>query len=507
MTASRMAREIIRADFNAFLHRAFLELYPGTAFEPNWHLEVLAAKLEEVRTGKCKRLIVNMPPRTLKSDTVSVIFPAWVLGHDPTKQILTVSYAQDLSDKLARSSRTLMTGNFYKNMFDTRLSSERNAVGEFETTAGGYRLSTSVGGVVTGRGADIIIVDDPLKADDALSDVRREAVNAWHDNTLRSRLNRQSEGATIVVMQRLHADDLVAHLLETADWDVLSFPAIAKKQEHYEIETPYGLRVIDRQPGDLLHPVILPAAELESLRRGMNDYNFAAQYEQDPQPPSGLIVKRDWLHFYDDKDMPAQFEQIVDSWDTASKATELSDYSVCTTWGVKYPYAYLLDVRRERMEFPALKREVRSHAALWRASVVLIEDKSSGTQLIQELRADGFSIVQAAPAAEGDKIMRLRVQTAKIEGGFVLFPRQRSGIDEYLKELTTFPNAKHDDQVDSTTQFLAWLGNLPTTPGWGVLEYYRQESEKKRREEAEKPTSARQLPSNPWPNAFAHWRR
>jgi hypothetical protein len=191
---SKMYSKILRRDFSAFVHRSFLELNGQTSFLSNWHLEELAAKLEDVRLGRCRRLIINIPPRHLKSHTATIAFPAWLLGHDPSKRILTVCYAQDLSDKLARDSRALMTSPFYQASFDTRLSPDRQAVGEFETTDGGYRFSSSVGGVVTGRGADIIIVDDPMKADDAISEARRNSLNEWYDNTLRSRLNSQEQG-------------------------------------------------------------------------------------------------------------------------------------------------------------------------------------------------------------------------------------------------------------------------------------------------------------------------
>src|SRR6185312_3337256 len=234
-----MYAELLGNDLYAFTHRSFLEL-EQSKFHLNWHLEVLAAKLEDVRCGRCKRLIVNVPPRHLKSLLISIAFPAFVLGKDPTKKILSVTYAQDLSDNLARRSRTLMTSGFYEALFDTRLSKGREAISDFETTDGGCRLSTSTGGVLTGRGADIIIIDDPLKADDALSELRRRSVNEWYDNTLRSRLNSQEDGAIIIVMQRLHADDLVAHVQQSETWDVLSFPAIAERDEIYDIVTPYG---------------------------------------------------------------------------------------------------------------------------------------------------------------------------------------------------------------------------------------------------------------------------
>jgi predicted phage terminase large subunit-like protein len=458
---ANMYADVLRHDLCAFIHRSFIELEAGKQFLWNWHIEVLGTKLEEVRRGICKRLIVNMPPRHLKSDTISIAFPAWVLGHDPTKQLLSVTYAQDLSDNLARRSRTLMTSPFYQALFDTRISKGREAVSDYETTAGGYRLSTSIGGVLTGRGADIIIIDDPLKADEALSEPRRRSVNEWYDNTLRSRLNNQERGAIIIVMQRLHADDLVAHVQEHETWDVLSFPAIAEQDEVYDVLTPYGRRQIQRKTDEILQPTLLSAPLLAELRRGMTEYNFAAQFQQDPQPPSGNIVKRKWLKSYEPKDKPDRFHQIIQSWDTANKDSELSDYSVCTTWGVIGNHLYLLDVFRRKLDFPNLKRAVLDLARLHKARVVLVEDKASGTQLIQELRAGHFSIIKEAPAMEGSKIMRLDSQTAKIEGGFVHFPKEAHWLETYIKELTSFPNSKYDDQVDSTVFALAWS----TSPG------------------------------------------
>jgi predicted phage terminase large subunit-like protein len=473
-----MYSEILRSDFAAFVHRSFLELNGQAAFLSNWHLEVLAAKLEDVRHGRCKRLIINIPPRHLKSHTTTIAFPAWLLGHNPNAKILSVCYAQDVADKFARDSRSLMTSAFYQAVFDTRLSPDRQAVYEFETTEGGSRFSTSVGGVVTSRGADVIIIDDPLKAEDALSEARRRSVNDWYDGTLRSRLNNQETGSIIIVMQRLHADDLVAHVQENEKWDVLSFPAIAEKTTDYDIETPYGRRRFRRTIGDILQPELLSAATLDQLRRSITEYNFAAQYQQDPQPPSGLIVRREWLRFYTPAEKPQAFDQIIQSWDTANKATELSDYSVCTTWGVDDQRMYLLDVFRKKIEFPELKRTVRELADLWSARVVLVEDKASGTQLIQELRAGDFSKVEAAPAMDGDKVMRLRSQTAKIEGGFVLFPKNERWLDAYLLELTTFPNAKNDDQVDSTVNALAWCTQEANKPGMGFYRYMKMEAEK-----------------------------
>jgi hypothetical protein len=218
-----------------------------------------------------------------------------------------------------------MTSPFYQALFDTRILRGREAVSDYETTKGGNRLSTSVGGVLTGRGADIIVIDDPLKADDALSESRRRSVNEWCDNTLRSRLNNQEHGAIIIVMQRLHADDLVAHVREHESWDIMSFPAIAEQDEMYDVLTPYGRRRIHRKTDEILQPTLLSPTRLADLRRGMTEYNFAAQYQQDPQPPSGNIVKKKWLKSYGPEDKPDRFDQIIQSWDTANKDNELSD--------------------------------------------------------------------------------------------------------------------------------------------------------------------------------------
>src|SRR5229473_1006683 len=204
---------ILRSDLDYFAELCFRELNPQAAFAMNWHIEVIAAKLAAVREGKIRRLIINLPPRHLKSLLASIAFPAWCLGHDPSAQILCVSYAQDLADKLARDCRGIMMSPWYRRIFRTRLAAHRQAVQEFLTTRQGYRLATSNGGVLTGRGADIILIDDPLKPEEALSDARRQATNEWYDHTLYSRQNDKRHGAIVVIMQRLHEDDLVGHVL------------------------------------------------------------------------------------------------------------------------------------------------------------------------------------------------------------------------------------------------------------------------------------------------------
>src|SRR5215470_7441097 len=466
---------LLRNDFALFAARCFRELNPQTELAMNWHLEVIAAKLTAVREGKIQRLIINLPPRHLKSLLTSIAFPAWCLGHDPSAQILCVSYAQDLADKLARDCRSIMMSPGYRRIFPTRLAPHRQAVQEFITTRQGYRLATSTGGVLTGRGADIILIDDPLKPDEALSDRQRQGCNEWYDHTLYSRLNNKQHGAIVIIMQRLHEDDLVGHVLAQEPWEVVSFPAIAEADEMHEIETIWGPRCFQRQRGEALHPEREPLDTLAHLRRTIGEYNFAGQYQQSPAPLGGGLVKANWFKRYAENERPERFDRIVQSWDTANKATELSDFSVCTTWGVCGKKVYVLGLLRQRLEYPALKRAVREQQNLFSANVVLIEDKASGTQLIQELIADGcHGVTRYQPTT--DKIMRMHAQTAMIENGFVHIPETAPWLAEYLHELTVFPKGKHDDQVDSTAQFLDWFKR--PFPSQGIYEYYRQMAQK-----------------------------
>ena len=440
---------LLRQDFPTFAARCFHQLNPQTDLAMNGHLEVIAAKLAAVCQGKIRRLIINLPPRHLKSLMASIAFPAWCLGHNPSAQILCVSYAQDLADKLARDCRGVMLTPWYRGIFATRLAAHRQAVQEFITTRQGYRLATSTGGVLTGRGADFILIDDPLKPEEALSKALRQACNAWFVHTLYSRLNDKRHGAIVLIMQRLHEDDLVGHVLAQEPWEVLSFPAIAEADEVHRIETIWGPRCFRRRQGEALHPEREPLATLDHIRRTIGEYNFAGQYQQSPAPLGGGLVKLAWFKRYRENQLPERFDRIVQSWDTANKATELSDFSVCTTWGVAGKELFLLGLFRRRLEYPALKRAVCEQQSLFGASVVLIEDKASGTQLIQDLIADGcHGVTRYQPT--GDKTMRLHAQTAVIENGFVHIPETAPWLAEYLHELTVFPNGKHDDQADST---------------------------------------------------------
>ena len=461
---------LMRSDFATFIHRVFVELFPHTDFLESQHILLIASHLEAVRLGHIRRLIINMPPRHLKSICVSVAFPAWCMGHDPGLQIIVACYGQELSEKFGRDTRKIMLSRFYLDLVMTRLS-VRQAAHDFSTTMQGGRMATSVGGPLNGRGGQILIVDDPLKPDEAMSETRRAAANEWFDHTFMSRLNNKETGAIIVTMQRLHQDDVVGHVLEQGGWTVLDLPAIAQEDEVYPIDSALlGRRWFRRKAGEPLHAARESLETLRTIRETIGEYAFQSQYLQRPIPKGGAMVRTEWLRYYDPGDLPARFSRIVQSWDTANKATELSDYSVCTTWGVHERRFYLLDVVRKRMEFPELQRRVRQEAARWPSPTILIEDKASGTQLIQNLRAEFFQgVSEYKPPPGSDKTMRLHIQTPAFEGGLVLLPRQAHWLADYVTEITSFPGSRHDDQVDSTSQALDHMRVPSKLETWAKL--------------------------------------
>ena len=276
-------------------------------------------------------------------------------------------------------------------------------------------------------------------------------------------------------MQRLHEDDLVGHVLKQEGWEVVSFPAIAEVDEQLVVETPFGRKAFVRLTGEALHPERESLETLNRIRTTIGEYNFAGQYQQTPAPAGGGMVRAQWFQRYDPDTFDQNFEQVLQSWDTANKPSELADYSVCTTWGLRKEHFYLLNVFRRKLAYPDLKRVVREQYRMFGSSTILIEDKASGTQLIQDLIEEGLSAV-CAMKPDGDKIMRLHAQTATIENGFVHLPTSAPWLTDYLHELTIFPNGRHDDQVDSTAQALAWTKLRP--PGYYRLLYERLEAER-----------------------------
>ena len=285
---------LLRADFYSFLVRSFAELHAGQTSRPPGTPRFWRRSFRGWARGAVRRLVVNVPPRHLKSLAASVALPAWLLGHDPTLSVVNVTSAQDLSEKFARDCRAVMTSPWYQSLFSTgRLI--REPLAELATTSGGCRLATSVGGVPTGRGADVILIDDPLKPTDAMSESRRKCANDWFDSTLYSRLNDKAKGAIVIVMQRLHEDDLAGHVLRQGGWEVVSFPAIAEDDEHFAIETPFGPKRFRRPAGEALAPEREPLATLSRIRATIGEMNFASQYQQSPAPAGGAMIKAAWF--------------------------------------------------------------------------------------------------------------------------------------------------------------------------------------------------------------------
>jgi predicted phage terminase large subunit-like protein len=454
LDATTVAAAIIGTDLYSFVRASFPIVSGNGRFLPNWHIEAICNELSQVITGHTRRLIVTVPPRSLKSICASVCLPAFVLGHDPTRRVICVSYSDGLAHKHANDCRALMHSKLYKEVFPaTRISPAKNTETEVMTTARGSRLATSVGGTLTGRGGDLVIIDDPLKPQDAQSQNARDSLKQWYSNTLLSRLDNKTEGSIIVVMQRLHLDDLVGHLLGQNGWRHLNLPAIAEEETVIRLT---GGRIVRRQAGDLLHPERESQTALDELKASMGSMEFSAQYQQAPVPIGGSLIKWSWFKFYDSPPSPRPGDKLVVSWDTAMSNTQLADYSACVVLLVRGETIYVLDVIRERLEYPELKRTVLLHHQRWRtfaaAYSLLIEKKGSGLSLIQDLYRDNIHAIGVKP--EGDKIIRMAAQAAPVEAGAVHLPATAPWLDEFKKEILSFPRGKHDDQVDALSQGL-----------------------------------------------------
>lgn len=445
---------LLRKDLSSFTQRVVGTVDPGARYLHNWHVDAIAWQLERVAIGEVKRLIVTLPPRCLKSISASVAFPAWLLGHHPKLNVLAVSYAEGLSEKLALDCMKVIEARWYRDIFPvTRIAQGRSARSDFATTLGGGRYSTTVGGTLTGRGGDIIIIDDPNKPEDVLSNVKRKRVLEWFGSTLLSRLNDPANSAIILIQQRVHEEDLAGFLLEQGGWEHLDLQAITEDPCAIDL----GWRgQIERMPGHLLHPERLSHSLLEIYRKQTGSYIFAAQYQQRPAPLGGGLVRWEWFQTYEVEPIRRAGDRIVQSWDTASKADEANDWSVCTTWLVRGRSAWLLNVFRAKLEFPQLRRKIRSLAKSWQAGLILIEEAGSGVQLIQDLRVENhLSIKGVIP--KDDKATRMLSVSHLIEGGRIAVPENTPWLAEFQREVTLFPNGKHDDQVDSLSQFLKRL--------------------------------------------------
>jgi predicted phage terminase large subunit-like protein len=429
----------------------------------NFHIDAMIHRLQQIEVGDCRRQIITLPPRHLKS-VVMTAWVAWMMGNNPGLRFICASYGQDLADKHARDCIRLMLSPWYQRAFPS-LRLVRKAISDFETTRGGYRLSTSVGGVLTGRGAHYIVIDDPMKADDHLNESARKAVIDWFDSSLRWRLESQDLGTIVLVMQRLHEDDLAGFLLSRRGWNELRLPAISPSDELVAIGAN---RFHQRREGHALHPARQSQAVLEELRAENSDV-FAAQFNQSPVPLEGNWVKPAWFGRFEE---PPPSGVMILSLDTASKEGLTSDYSVAIVAKYYQKRFYILDVRRARLEFRALQGLVISLCRDYRVGRLLIEDASSGQQLIQMLRPPPKGVpfpIGCKP--EGSKEVRFHAQASRIEGGEVVLPPAAPWLAEFVSEIAAFPGGRFDDQADALAQLLRHGGPIeqPTITAGPIL--------------------------------------
>ena len=444
---------LLRTRLAPFVRKSFATVDPGTPYSHNWHIDLIAEYLEACTRREIKRLIINIPPRYMKSIAVTVAWPAWLLGKNPAERIIAASYAHTLSLKHSIDTRLIVKSDWYQRIFPaTHLVDDQDTKQKFVTTRRGMRYATSVDGSAIGEGGNFLIVDDPHSAAGALSDVQRASACTWFDQGFATRLNDKKNGVIVIVMQRLHSTDLTGHLLEKGGWEHLVVPAIAEGRTVID----FGRVHVVREDGEPLHAdrEDLPAIERQKIALG--SYAFAGQYQQRPAPAEGGIFKAEWFRRYDKPQ--EKYSQIIQSWDTAFKANQLNDPSACTTWGIKPDGYDLLDVKVRRMEYPDLKSTVLKHAEDWNPTAILIEDKASGQSLLQDLRRETTlpAIAIHIKPHGGDKTTRASAVSAMVEAGKVFLPKQAHWLTDYEIQMLTFPNDIHDDCVDSTTQFLEW---------------------------------------------------
>jgi predicted phage terminase large subunit-like protein len=457
MTISRDALNFgLQNNLYAFVWKAFGTLHPGQAFIPAQHVEAMCYALQRVAEGHCRRLLITVPPRHLKSICTAVGLVAWLLGQDPSHRILVASYGADLAAKHARDFRTVVEAGWYQQLFPRmRIDPKVNREAETMTTAKGGRKAVSLGGAVTGFGADLLIVDDLMKAADAASEIERQRVKDYYEQTLFSRLNDKQSGRIVAIQQRLHEDDFAGYLVDKGNFSHLNLRAIAEQDESFDL---YFGRSHERQKGEALFPEREPLATLEEIRRDIREFAFSAQYQQNPVPPGGNRIRWEWFGQYESTRPRAWFQRVVQSWDTALTAEPTSDFSVCMTWGFREGRWYLLDLFRARLEYPDLKRKVVKLRDAWRADKVIVEYANTGMPLIREFRLEGLGLLEPYQPRI-DKETRAEVQTAKLETGAYLLPKEGPWLGDLKRELLAFPNGRYDDQVDSLIQFLDWIGS------------------------------------------------
>ncbi len=436
------------------------------------HIKI-AEKFQALAEGKIKRLIVNMPPRHTKSEFASFLFPAWMMGRDPKLKIIQTTHTAELSYRFGRKVRNLMEENTFQDIFDDiKLSQDSKAAGRWETNKGGEYFAAGVGGAITGRGADLLIIDDPHSEQDALSETAMESAYEWYTSGPRQRL--QPGGKIVIVMTRWSTKDLTGELMKAqkepkADqWDVIEFPAIMPS-------------------GDPVWPQYWKKEELESVQASLSVPKWNAQWQQNPTSEEGSIIKREYWNIWDKPKLP-KLRHVIQSYDTAFSKKETADFSAITTWGVFLheeitPNIILLDVEKGRWDFPQLKTKALEQYQYWEPETIIVEAKASGLPLTQELRRFGIPVVNFTPSRGNDKHVRVNSVSTLFEAGQV-WCTDDHWAQELVEECAAFPYGDNDDLVDSMTQALMRYRQVglavhpedyedpPKLPPSSLLEYY-----------------------------------
>ena len=410
------------------------------------HHKIMAEKFNRIANGELKRLIVNMPPRHTKSEFGSYLLPSWLMGKNPRLKIMQTTHTAELAFRFGRKVRNLMNSTEYTSLFPgVELRADSQAAGRWETSKGGEYFAAGVGGAVTGRGADLLIIDDPHSEQDALSPTALEHAYEWYTSGPRQRL--QPGGAIVIIMTRWADNDLTGKLLKQqgrdilADkWEVVEFPALMPESE------------------EPLWPEFWKKEDLLSVKGSLSVGKWEAQWQQNPTGDMAAILKREWWNMWEKDDIPP-LEYVMQSYDTAYSKKETSDFSAITTWGVFYPKEggppniILCDAKRGRWDFPDLRRRALEEYKYWEAECVLIEAKASGMPLTQELRNMGIPVMNYTPSRGNDKFTRVNSIAPLFESGLVWSPDTR-WAEEVIEECAAFPAGEHDDYVDTVTQAL-----------------------------------------------------
>ena len=444
-----------------FIEQAWPIVEPGREFIPNWHIDSICAHLEAVTRGEILRLIINIPPRCSKSTIVSVMWPIWSWLQDPTKRFLSGSHVDSLAIRDALKSRRLIESRWFQVGWRDRfqLAEDQNQKTRYENNKTGQRFTFGMKAGVTGEGGDVLIIDDPHNAKKAMfSQVERQNTLDAFDQELSTRLNHSETSAIVIIMQRLHENDLTGHILKAdkeKKWTHLCFPM------EYEPEkkciTSLGIQDPREKEAELLCPKRFNTDFLEEQKKRLGIYGIAGQFQQRPVPISGGIINIDWFKYFDILPSERQIIRVCQFWDTAQKSNELLNCPwVCGTWVETMSGLYLIDVYREWMNYPTGKRIVKSLAQKYNPNVIVIEDKSTGSSLIQELRID-TTLPILAFEPDADKVTRLSVESPAIQAGNVLLKEDAPWLADFLYEIGNFPLSEMKDQADMLSMALKYF--------------------------------------------------